>query len=352
MESKNNPSPQTGESEKIIPKVSSLPIVTEEENKTSSFNPLPIQTLSLNDPFDTPSTSTTRKVCGNWHSIPVDDDDPYSVEMDRILENREDFYVTSSSLVSPDILLLTEKVLKNLNMGIESSFKNVANSEAAMPSVVEIYRKKWDDKTSGASKASSSTESSSSHTEDPRSSCEYARPTPQLSTGFNETELLLPDSHCATLQHRCLQYREIIQDIALHALVECGAFSEESIHKMTLLIKRFHGLRASIRDFQNQCFDGSFSDTQLTDMVDSTYLVLLLEQNETYLARLNMGLQLEFPTRAALFASIRLTSLLLRTLVFVRLRLISFTSKAYFSKVFSFGILLLGEWVVVLVSRS
>ncbi|GFX72906.1 hypothetical protein TNCV_1698031 [Trichonephila clavipes] len=294
MESKNNPSPKTDGSEKIVPKVSSLPIVPDEENETSSFNPLLIQTSSLNNPLDTLSISTTQTLSGDRHSILVDDD-PYSVEMDRILENREDFYVTGSSLVSPDLLLQTEKVLKNLNMDIESSLKNIANSVVAMPSVIETYRKKCNDKTSGASKASSATESSSSHAEDPRSSCKYAQPTPQLSTGFNETEFLLPDSHCdhwATLQHRCLQYREMTQDIAMHALVECGAFSEESIQKMTLLIKRFHGLSASFRDFINQCFDGSFSDALLTDMIDSTYLIILIEQNETYLARLNMGLQL------------------------------------------------------------
>ncbi|GFY42291.1 hypothetical protein TNIN_214831 [Trichonephila inaurata madagascariensis] len=294
MESKNNPSPETSESEKIVPKVSSLPIVPDEENQTSSFNPLLIQTSSLTNPLDALSISTPQTLSGNWHSIPVDED-PYSVEMDRILENREDFYVTGSSLVSPDLLLQTQKVLKNLNMDIESSLKNIANSVVAMPSVIETYRKKWDDKTSGASKASSSTEPSSSHAEDPRSSCKYAQPTPQSSTGFNETELLLPDSHCdhwATLQHRCLQYREMMQDIAMHALVECGAFSEESIKKMTLLIKRFDGLRASFRDFINQCSDGTFSDALLTDRIDSTYLIILIEQNETYLARLNMGLQL------------------------------------------------------------
>lgn len=297
MESKNNSFLATGESEKIVQNVSTVPVISEEENETSSFNPSLFQTLSFSDPLHTPSTSTTQQLCSNIPATSESDDNLYSPKIELIFENRENFYVTGRSLISPDLLSQTERVLKTLSLDIESSLKNIVKS-IAMPAVIETYKKKWDYKTSGVSELCLSTEPSSS--QDPQSSSESIQPTPQ--SNVNTKALPLSYAHCdqmVILQQRCLQYREMIQDIALHALTECGAFTEESVHQIASLTKRFRDLRANFRDFKNLSFNGSFSNSStqmltdmVTDVIQSTFLRLLLEETETYIARLDMGLQL------------------------------------------------------------
>ncbi|GFS58381.1 uncharacterized protein NPIL_419931 [Nephila pilipes] len=255
------------------------------------------------DPLLTPSTSTTPQLCD---SIPVASGSPnsniFSSKVNQILENREDHIQESgSSLISPDILSETENILKTLSMDIELSLKNVLNP-ISLPTPTEIHRREMGKKSADASVLSSSTKPSSPQAEETLSSREYVQRTPQSSSGPSVVELSLSDSHTvkvSILQQRCLQYRKMIGDLTITALIECGVFTGESVNQMINLMNQLDGIRANFWDFKDKSLKESFSnssDSLLTDMVtevlQSTFLRLLLEQTETFMARLDCGLRM------------------------------------------------------------
>ncbi|KAF8770150.1 Myosin light chain kinase like protein [Argiope bruennichi] len=118
-------------------------------------------------------------------------------------------------------------------------------------------------------------------------------------------EFDLPSDHeqfvkiIGALQNRCLEYREMIQDIAISALEECLNFSEFSTSRIRHLRKQFESQKRNFKDFKELCCksvvfgpDSLPIDNKVTEVIQSFYLKLLQEENETFMARLEFSLKM------------------------------------------------------------
>ncbi|GBM69034.1 hypothetical protein AVEN_236141-1 [Araneus ventricosus] len=118
-------------------------------------------------------------------------------------------------------------------------------------------------------------------------------------------EFDLPSDHeqfikiIGALQSRSLEYREMTKDIAVSALEECLNFSEPSISRMLNLRMQFESQKRNFRDFKELCCrsvvfgpDSLPINEKVTEVIQSFYLKLLQEENETFMVRLEFGLKM------------------------------------------------------------
>lgn len=231
--------------------------------------PLPIPSVS--------PASSKDKDCENVQ--PIANHESLHSNLNQQMSIRGSFSKEKDPLESTDILQEAIQILNSLSFDISRSLDSIPKS-IALPSVIEKYSRRTIEK---------------SFTQDNPSSVQNANKVGDISTVISPCEEIL--QLMAAMQCRCLEYREAALDIAESIVKEC--LTDVSICVLKDLIIRYDGLRDDFNNFRKLCFREKRSRTaggaeslssMITDCLQTSYLRLLVEENETFLVRLKFGI--------------------------------------------------------------
>lgn len=220
-------------------------------------------------------TSCTGEDCEKVQHIP--NHESLNPHLSQQTSTRNSFRKDKNPLESIDILQEAIQILHSLSSDISRSLDDIPKS-IALPSVIDKYSRRTTEK--------------SLQQENP-SSRQNAK-VGDISTFISPCEEIL--QLLAALQCRCLEYREATLDIAESIVKECRC-DDPSICAMKDLINRYDGLRDDFTNFKKLCFRANGARTGaeslsslITDCLQTSYLRLLVEENETFLVRLKFGI--------------------------------------------------------------
>lgn len=201
--------------------------------------------------------------------------EPLNPHLNRQTSTRNSFRKDKDPLESTDILQEAIQILHSLSFDISRSLDDIPKS-IALPSVIDKYSRRMTEKSVPQENPSSSQNAKVG----------------DISTFISPCEEIL--QLLAELQCRCLEYREATLDIAESIIKE---YRSDDFGVMKDLIARHDGLRDDFTNFKKLCFRAKGARTGaeslsslITDCLQTSYLRLLVEENETFLVRLKFGI--------------------------------------------------------------